>query len=308
MTKLRILELWRYPIKSCAGERVGELALDQFGPLMDRRYMLVDANGKFIRQQYVPCVACVQAQAEEAGLTVRFNNEAPFWIPRPAPAKAVQVPVTIWNDQCQAEDQGEAAAAWFSAVLGMACRLVRTGDGYHRQVSLKYGRVGDQVGFADGYPLTLAVRESMDDLNRRIATRGGSHISLTRFRPTIVLEGAEGPLTIDDGIPETNEFGDRMVALPEDAWKRLVIRRGNIKQSYRNAKACARCPITTIDQGTGIKMGKEPLATLATYRFKAPRLNDAKPEAKVLFCWNLIHDYQQGVPMSLRVGDVFEVE
>ncbi len=55
---------------------------------------------------------------------------------------------------------------------------------------------------------------------------------------------------------------------------------------------CARCAVTTVNQGTGAR-GKEPLRTLATYR---------KAGAGVYFGRNLIH----GSPGTIRVGDPVE--
>jgi len=61
----------------------------------------------------------------------------------------------------------------------------------------------------------------------------------------------------------------------------------------RVVKPCARCVITTVDQETGVA-GKEPLATLATYR----RRGNA-----VLFGQNLVHENTG----TVRVGDPVEI-
>ena len=50
---------------------------------------------------------------------------------RPAPALDVRgerCTVRIWKDTCAADDQGDEAAAWFSAVVGRPLRLVRFPD------------------------------------------------------------------------------------------------------------------------------------------------------------------------------------
>lgn len=45
--KVRIAELWRYPIKSIAGHRVDALELDARGVVGDRQFAVVDQDGKF---------------------------------------------------------------------------------------------------------------------------------------------------------------------------------------------------------------------------------------------------------------------
>lgn len=62
--------------------------------------------------------------------------------------------------------------------------------------------------------------------------------------------------------------------------------------SFRVAKPCARCKITTVDQARAA-VGKEPLRALA-------RLRSAN--GKVLFGQNLIHDSTG----TLNVGEAVE--
>lgn len=71
----------------------------------------------------------------------------------------------------------------------------------------------------------------------------------------------------------------------EDGWRDVTV--GNI--SFRVAKPCARCSVTTVEQTTS-RVGREPLRTLTTFR---------RAGGKVMFGQNLIH----GGPGTLRVGD-----
>ncbi|HEX8769156.1 MAG TPA: MOSC N-terminal beta barrel domain-containing protein, partial [Acidimicrobiales bacterium] len=41
---MKVLQLWRYPVKSMAGERLGESAVDELGLRGDRRWGLVDLD------------------------------------------------------------------------------------------------------------------------------------------------------------------------------------------------------------------------------------------------------------------------
>lgn len=120
-----------------------------------------------------------------------------------------------------------------------------------RTVNPAYGRLGDIVSFADGYPFMLLSQASLDDLNARLPVP----LPMRRFRPNLMVAGA--------------------TPFAEDTWKRVRI--GNVV--FRVAKPCERCIIPTVDPQAGVFAGKEPLRTLATYR---------KVGSKVLFGQNLI--------------------
>ena len=47
------------------------------------------------------------------------------------------------------------------------------------------------VRFADGYPLLVLARASLDHLNERLAAKGERALPMDRFRPSVVLEGLE---------------------------------------------------------------------------------------------------------------------
>jgi uncharacterized protein YcbX len=160
--------------------------------------------------------------------------------------------VTIWRDRVRTVDQGPLAAEWFSSYLRVPARLVRLPDDSVRPVDPQFAvRAGDQVGFADGFPLLLIAEESLDDLNSRLR----KPLPMDRFRPNVVVRGGG--------------------AYAEDGW--AEVRVGQV--TCHVVKACARCAITTTDQRTAAR-GVEPLATLATYRH-VPR--------GVLFGQNLVH-------------------
>lgn len=93
---------------------------------------------------------------------------------------------------------------------------------------------------------------------------------MSRFRPNLVVAGAP--------------------AWAEDGWR--VIRIG--PSSFRVARACDRCVLTTIDSDTASK-GKEPLTTLARHR---------RWGGKVWFAVNLIPDSPGSM---LRLGDQVDI-
>jgi len=139
--------------------------------------------------------------------------------------------VNVHRKPCRGVDQGDEAAAWFSSLLELECRLVRfTG---HRPT----GRGGGEVAFADGYPVLLISQESLDDLNLRL----DDPLPMNRFRPNLVVEG--------------------LGAYGEDSVRLLRIGQAVVEL----VKPCARCVLTTVDQDTAAK-GHEPLKTLAAFR------------------------------------------
>lgn len=187
---MQVSRLFIYPIKSCAGIEVQQLDFDRYGPAGDRRFMLVDMQGKFLSQRQLPAMAHIYPQPEFneegalTGLSVRYRDgeERQLVLNRQQ-----QRQVTVWKDSFVADDCGDQAADWFSSVLERDCRLVVLPENSERQVSLKHAPAGRFVGFADGYPLLVINQGSLDELGRLL----GREMEAERFRPNIVVEGAQ---------------------------------------------------------------------------------------------------------------------
>ena len=243
--------LYIYPIKSCRGISLDAWEVDGRGLRLDRRWMLVDGDGRFPSQRELPRMALIGVRLGSEGLAVDAPNMPTLDLPL-EPATDDLIPARIWNDVVMASSAGEEAERWFSTFLGVECVLVRLSEGSARPVDPGYGTLDDQVHLADGFPFLLISEASLADLNARL----DRPLPMNRFRPNLVLEGC-GPFA-------------------EDGWE--VVRIGKI--TFRVVKPCARCIITTVDQATGAK-AREPLRTLATFR---------RDGNEVLFGQNLIHD------------------
>jgi uncharacterized protein len=252
---ITVSELWVYPVKSCAGVRLTEATLGPRGIVHDRSWMVVRPDGTFVTQREYPRLAVVAPSLRDGQLWLHAPDAAPVAVPIEGDGE--QMDVVVWRDRCRAIDQGDAIAAWLSAVLAAPCRLVRMADDWVRTVDQAYAQPQDQVGFADGFPLLLASESSLDDLNSRMEHA----LPMNRFRPNIVIRG-------------TAPFA-------EDRWDTITI--GDL--TMRVVKPCARCVTTTVDQVRGVSGGAEPLRTLATFR---------KQNGKVMFAQNVIHD-REGV-------------
>lgn len=259
---MRVTGLYVYPLKSARGVPLREAALDEFGIEGDRRWCLMGADGRVITQRDCPVLATLDVTPSGQGLELRAAGRPPVRVLPPEP-DAKMLPVDVWADRTEGLAAGARADAWLERFLGRPCRLLYMPARVRRQVSLSYGRPGDRVGFADGYPLLLTSEASLAELNRRLEAA----VPMDRFRPNLV---------VDAGAP-----------FAEDDWARIRI--GDTE--FRVVKSCARCVVTTTDQRTGDR-GKEPLRTLATFRLV---------EGRVLFGQNLIHDGAGPVRVGDRV-------
>ncbi len=261
MNDITITGLYTYPIKSCRGQAFERALVTPRGLEHDRLLMIVDEEGSFLTQREYPKMALIEPTVGDDLLTLRAPGMEPLDLPKRS--SGIAQAVVVWRDRCEAVDQGEVVAAWLSDYLGTHARLVHLHDDFARAVDPAYHRqADDQTSFSDGFPFLIISEESLADLNRRLSTP----LPMDRFRPNLVVRGGE--------------------PFAEDRWRQIQI--GTV--TFDLVKPCARCKITTIDQATGA-VGKEPLATFATFRRTA--------DGKVLFGQNMI---SSGTG-SIAVGD-----
>lgn len=252
---LRLSALYRFPLKSGKGEVLDQVSLDKLGLDGDRRWMLVDeASGRFLTQRAVAQMSQLSALWNaHGGLTLAAPGHAPIDVQLPTNDAELRG-VTIWRDTLRVPDAGDEAAAWVSRFIGKPTRLVQIPLDRARTTEAGYGKDDDQVAFADGFPLLLIGQASLDDLTQKV----GRPMEMLRFRPNLVIEGAE--------------------AFAEDSWKRIRI--GDVE--FRVVKPCSRCILTTIDPQTGARSDdREPFATLQKYRAN---------EQGAMFGQNLVND------------------
>src|SRR6185503_19548941 len=115
--------IYTYPIKSCGALSHSRIELDARGPVWDRRWMVVDADGLFITQREILALALIQPQFEDDQLRLAAPEMPDIRLPiqRPAgPCRSVQV----WKDVCEAVDEGDGVAEWLSDYLRYETRLV----------------------------------------------------------------------------------------------------------------------------------------------------------------------------------------
>jgi uncharacterized protein len=266
-----LTSIHRFPVKSCRGEAVGSAVVDPWGLDGDRRWMLVDASGETVTAREANRLVLLVPELTTTGLRIIAPDLPPLDVATPDPV--AQTPVSMWGQRFSAALAGPEADAWFSKALDRSVRLVHLDDPRRRPTSVEFSRADDRVSFADGYPLLLTTEESLAALNDVVlgsSATGRDPLPMTRFRPNVVVSGAE--------------------AWAEDDWR--LVRIGDAV--LRAVKGCARCVLTTIDPDTGVR-GKEPIASLARIR---------RWDRKTWFGINLVPD-TAGV--TIHVGDELEV-
>ncbi|OEY67387.1 MOSC domain-containing protein [Marinobacter sp. X15-166B] len=235
MQVLRIEALFTYPVKSLAGLPVTTLALDDFGPSGDRRWMIVDEEGHFVTQRSRPELALIATTVTQGTVAIEVPGHPSMTL---VPGQRVRR-VKVWGDWVDAVVAESGPAEAISQHCGAPLQLVYMPDTTFRRVDP--GRVRDdrRVGFADGFPFLVVNQQSLDDLNRRL----DHPVDIRRFRPNIVVSGAP--------------------AWDEDEWRELQI--GGL--AFDLVKPCSRCIMTTVDPDTGINSaGAQPLRTLGQFR------------------------------------------
>lgn len=262
---MHVASLHIHPLKSCAAVDVTTLRITSRGPEGDRRWLAVDADGRFITARQRAAMVGIHAVETASGLRLDAPSMPTIHIDTPH-AHGPRLAVSIWRDEVDALRCDPAADAWLTEYLGVSARLVHMDAAARRAVDPAYSRPGDEVSFADAYPLLVIGQASLDALNARLA----SPVPMERFRPSVVVVGSA-------------EFA-------EDSWRRVRI--GAVE--FDAVKRCTRCVFTTIDPATLQRdPDGEPLRTLTTFR--------RSPEG-VTFGMNLI-PRSEGI---LRLGDAVQ--
>ena len=229
-----LMELYIYPIKSCQGIQLTQAMVEDKGLQDDRRYMLVDLNGKFITGRTHPQLTQVCLSFSEKNLSVSAPKQPNLAIETSLFSEQM-LRVNVWDDNLQAQHCHSDYDQWFSLYLGEPCQLVYFSTSTTRCVKNRE----TQVSFADGYPLLLINQASVDQLNARLE----NPVSALHFRPNILIKGA--------------------FPFVEDSWSRIKI--GDVE--FEVSKPCSRCTFINVNPETGIADIEQPLKTLAEFRY-----------------------------------------
>ena len=276
----QITDLYIYPVKSLKGIALKEAQTAQRGLEYDREWMITDRDYNFISQREIELMTTIETDIDSDSLILTSNNQKTLKIPLDS-SSSKKVRAVVWDDLCDAFDEGDDASRWLTEVLGTfrgsALRLVRFDQKGERPVPKKYLHgVHAESAFSDQFPYLITSWESLSRLNNGLSENDSFEVSMNRFRPNIVVKG----------LPNVEMMTS----------SNLVCEKSGYQFGLR--KPCKRCKITTIDQKTGaIENPKEPLATLTKLKF-------SEEENGAFFGQNAILLSEHAV---LRVGDLLEI-
>jgi uncharacterized protein YcbX len=233
-----ISHLYIYPIKSLGAISLQKVVMEKEGLLGDRRFMLVDAQGKFITQRTRPELTRFVLSETVGGFLVKdvvsgLAKELPWF-----PVLGSHLQVEIWEDHLPAREVLDGWADWFSKALAESVSLVQLTDDSPREMKAKYQTdLAKNTSFADSLPLLVVGSASYQALEDRME----QEVDRLRFRPNIIVSSKEPFI--------------------EDSWAEIQV--GELRLS--GAKPCARCPLVNVDPYSG-ESDKKTLKTLASFR------------------------------------------
>lgn len=234
---MHITQLWRYPVKSMRASAASWLDLEPWGPVGDRRWAVVDDEGRKVTARTVPALLLVEADVGDDGaLTLRTPADDRITVPVPGDGPEIDVNFTRLP---VATNGGASAAEFLSSYLSRAVRLVWQPDPRARPANPTNGGLpGEVLSLADAGPVLLASEASLARLQEWAGDE--SPLSMMRFRPNVVVDGD--------------------AAFAEDRWASVQL--GAV--SFRVQAPCDRCVMTTIDPDT-LERGPEPIRTLEAH-------------------------------------------
>ncbi|AKT51322.1 MOSC domain-containing protein [Arsenicicoccus sp. oral taxon 190] len=266
-----LASLTTYPLKSGRGIAHDAWPVETWGLRDDRRWMVLEADGSMVSARKDPRLLTVTAVPHEDGLHLAAPGLPDLVVP--VPRGAAYVTGEVWGAAVRGLPAGDAADAWVRGLLGRAgLRLVWCDDPGFRPVDQDFAGPGETVAYQDGFPLLLTSTASLALVQRWVdattTERGEEPIPVTmgRFRPSVVVDGLDEPLV-------------------EQGWDRVRI--GEV--TFRMAKHCGRCVMTTYDPATLVK-SKEPLRSIAAHN---------TIDGRIVFGVNLVPESTG----TLRVGD-----
>ena len=249
---IKVTDIYIYPVKSLKGIPLKEAVTGLRGFKYDREWMITDSDYQFLTQRQIESMATITVSIAKDFLLLQSTKGNELKIDLNA-KRDESVQVSVWDDICEAYDEGEAASCWLTDELGYwqgkTLRLVRFCSDRKRPVPTKYlyGREAES-SFSDQFPYLITSWDSLKKLNEGLRENGKQEVTMARFRPNIVVSdiaSIENQTSLD-----------------------LISQDGNYEFGLR--KPCKRCKITTINQDSGeIIDFKEPLLTLTSLNFSS---------------------------------------
>ncbi len=241
MSSILVKQLSLFPIKSLAGISVDQVDVDAAGFVGDRRFMLVDQQGKFITQRTRPDLTRFELSLMPGGYQVHDRISGYIKELSAQPALRDSLAAELWEDKLHVIEVGEGWSEWFSTLLQEPVRLVAQDVQSPRIIQDKYQTKGsNQSSFADSLPILLASEASYSS----VEVVYGTYFDPLRFRANIIVSGCD--------------------AFEEDTWEEISMDTVRLF----GAKPCARCQLVNVEPISGAVDKGGVLKALATFRQK----------------------------------------
>jgi uncharacterized protein YcbX len=295
MSEVVVSGLHVYPIKSCAGIDLESTRFTEFGLVNDRVFALMDENGVVLTQRIHPELALVQPKVNLGSMYVSAPDHSSFRVSLTPPREAFPHDVEIWKKTGTGTRVGGEADEFFNDYLRHRSRVHLMQLDAPRHMNPNYMRPGDddRMAFQDGFNILLTSMASLAILNEQLERQGDATVSMDRFRPNIVVSGAE--------------------AFDEDFWREIEV--GVVEAAVR--RVCERCAVPNIRQNKTreLEAGDQPAGTLerdpkkraVKQALEAIRSGREKPDQKPMtyFGQNAVHTFVTGA--TVRLGDKIKV-
>ncbi|KAJ3207677.1 Mitochondrial amidoxime reducing component 2 [Dinochytrium kinnereticum] len=134
---MAVAELYIYPIKSCKGISVRKAWIDVHGFELDRMWMVVGEDGKFLTQRDHPKMILIDVRVEaDLELPGAYKRGGRLVVSAPGMDRDVCVEFRrsfedvesekymVWKHSVDGIDEGDEVGEWFSRFLGVKARLI----------------------------------------------------------------------------------------------------------------------------------------------------------------------------------------
>ena len=187
MEKINLTDIFCYPVKSTTGFSLAEIAVKNHGLPFDRNFGVVDHTGKMITARENPRLLNIVTQVQNNILELSALGESPIQLNLKKLPPLSPCTVGIFSDFTRAIILEHEVNKWISNVLQEPAKLVKTDSKNPRKINPKYNTNEEEViSFCDAAPIHLVSKASLADLNTHL----DEPVSVSRFRPNLVIEGA----------------------------------------------------------------------------------------------------------------------
>lgn len=242
MKRATVRELWTYPVKGCQGVATDALEISPMGITGDREFVLWE-DEKLVDQKETPRIASIAAELCRSEGVLRFRHDEQGSFDHEIRVDGDRREAGWVLDRFETVDQGDAVAAWLSAIIERPVRLVSPGPSWKINFPIpQMARVHDTAKdrFFAASPVSLGNVASLDDLNAKL----DQPVGMDRFRLNVIVDGLD--------------------AFEEDDLDSL----SSAEVELLQVTPAERCVIITTDQTTGDRPRSDLMKVLSDYRRK----------------------------------------